>query len=97
MSQAFRTVASVYSNATPVDFEVAAAGVSGDLAYLVGYERGWASVAGAPAEQISLRVTQLYRSEDGDWMLVHRHADPGPQGDPAVEHLRAAIRPPDGR
>ena len=54
MSQAFRTVASVYSNATPVEFEVVAAGVSGDLAYLVGYERGWASVAGAPAEQISL-------------------------------------------
>jgi ketosteroid isomerase-like protein len=92
VSQAFRRVASVYSDATPVSFEVLAAGVSGDLAYLVGYERGTASVAGRPAEQVSLRVTQVYRREDGEWKLVHRHGDPGPGDDPAVGHLRAAMR-----
>ena len=59
MSQAFRRVASVYSDATAVSFEVLAAGVGGDLAYLVGYERGTASVAGGPAEHLSLRVTQV--------------------------------------
>jgi ketosteroid isomerase-like protein len=92
VSEAFRRVASVYSDATPVGFEVLAAGVSGDLAYLVGYERGEASVAGAPAEQLSPRVTQVYRREDVDWKLVHRHADPGPGDDLAVNHLRAAMR-----
>jgi ketosteroid isomerase-like protein len=92
VSQAFRRVASVYSDATPVSFEVLAAGVSGDLAYLVGYERGTASVAGRPAEQVSLRVTQVYRREDGEWKLVHRHGDPWPGDDPAVGHLRAAMR-----
>jgi ketosteroid isomerase-like protein len=92
VSQAFRRVASVYSNATPVSFEVVAAGVSGDLAYLVGYERGCASVAGGSAEPINLRVTQVYRREDGEWKLVHRHGDPGRGDNPAVDRLRAVMR-----
>jgi ketosteroid isomerase-like protein len=25
---------------------------------------------------MTLRVTELYRRQDGDWKLVHRHADP---------------------
>jgi hypothetical protein len=25
---------------------------------------------------LTLRVTQLYRCEDGAWKIIHRHADP---------------------
>jgi ketosteroid isomerase-like protein len=92
VSQAFQRVASLYSNGTPVTFELLAAGVSGDLAYVVGYERGAASVGGGPVESVDLRVTQVYRREDDGWKLVHRHGDPGHGGNPAVEHLRAAMR-----
>jgi ketosteroid isomerase-like protein len=46
VSEAFNRVASLYSNGTPVEFKVQAAGVSGDLAYLVGVERGLAAVSG---------------------------------------------------
>ena len=90
--QAFQRVASLYSNATPVTFDLVAAGVSGDLAYVVGYERGAASVGGGPVEPVDLRVTQVYRREDGEWKLVHRHGDPGHGGNPAVDHLRAEMR-----
>jgi ketosteroid isomerase-like protein len=92
VSQAFQRVASLYADSTPVTFDLLAAGVSGDLAYVVGYERGSASVGGGPVEPLDLRVTQVYRREGGEWKLVHRHGDPGPGGNPAVEHLRAGMR-----
>ena len=92
VSRAFCRVASLYSSSTPVTFEVVAAGVSGDLAYLVGYESASSAIDGGPEQPLTLRVTQVYRREDGKWMLVHRHADPGPGGDPAMDHLRAAMR-----
>jgi ketosteroid isomerase-like protein len=48
-----------------------------DLAYEVGIERNRAKLGGA-AERvpISLRVTTIFRREDGEWKIVHRHADP---------------------
>ena len=75
VSQAFQRVASLYANSTPVTFELVAAGVSGDLAYMVGYERGAASVGGGPVESVDLRVTQVYRREEGEWRVAHRHGD----------------------
>jgi ketosteroid isomerase-like protein len=29
-----------------------------------------------PDQNISLRVTHVYRRDGSDWQLVHRHADP---------------------
>lgn len=50
---------------------------SGDLAYTVAIERATVRVGDAdkPAP-MALRVTHIYRKEDGAWKLVHRHADP---------------------
>lgn len=61
----------MYSNSTPVTFDVVAAGVSGNLGYLVGYERGSASVGGAPAEPVNLRITQVTggRTANGSWFI----------------------------
>lgn len=70
-----RWAASRFSNCTVYDFELVAAGVSGDLAYTVGYERSMRSVDGGPVEPSTLRVTHVYRREDGEWKVVHRHAD----------------------
>ena len=60
-----------------VKIEYISSGVSGDLAYTVAIERSEALVAGRdkPAA-MALRVTHLFRKEDGAWKLVHRHADP---------------------
>ena len=56
--------------------EVLAAGCDGDVGYSVSLERGEVRVAGRdePAPML-LRVTHLYRRIDGDWKIVHRHAD----------------------
>ena len=51
------------------------AGASGDLAYTVGYEHITVSMDGASVAPLTLRVTHLYRREDGEWKTVHRHAD----------------------
>ena len=49
---------------------------SGDLAVLAMIERARARIADIPEQDWSLRVTLVFRREDGDWRLVHRHADP---------------------
>lgn len=92
VSQAIRRVASAYTSSNVVEFEVVAAGLSGDLAYLVGYERATSSIEGGAAKELSLRITQVYRRESGEWRLVHRHADPGPGSSAGVDVLRQAMR-----
>ena len=54
--------------------EVVAAEVVGDLAYTVGFEHTSAVVNGEPREYV-LRVTQVYRREDGHWKVINRHGD----------------------
>jgi ketosteroid isomerase-like protein len=56
------------------DFELEQQYAAGDLAVLVGVERQHGVVGGLPAQDWSLRVTLVFRREDGDWRLVHRHA-----------------------
>jgi ketosteroid isomerase-like protein len=60
-----------------VSVEYLASGVSGDLAYTIANERSEALVAGQDQlAPMALRVTHLFRMEDGEWKLIHRHADP---------------------
>jgi ketosteroid isomerase-like protein len=57
--------------------EYLASGVSGDLAYTVAIERSEARLVGQEkSAPMPLRVTHLFRKEDGVWKLLHRHADP---------------------
>jgi ketosteroid isomerase-like protein len=71
----FRWLATRYSNASDLSFDIEAAEVSGDLAYMVGFERFRASIEGAPVGPKSIRATHIYRREDGKWKIVHRHGD----------------------
>jgi ketosteroid isomerase-like protein len=73
----FDWLGSNFSNSESSEFEVLAAGASGDLAYAVGFERDIASVGGK-TRHFALRVTLIFRREDGEWKAVHRHADPMP-------------------
>lgn len=79
IAPAFDWLASRFSNCESFDYELIAADSSGDLAYIVGIEHTTASVAGAAPEAYSLRVTTIFRRENGQWKVVHRHGDPAPQ------------------
>ena len=79
VEQMFREVASWFSDSSEYEFEVVAAGASGDLAYTVGYERNRVKVEGEP-RTYTLRATHVYRREDGRWRIVQRHADRPPDG-----------------
>jgi ketosteroid isomerase-like protein len=81
VSDTFRWVASRFSNMEEYEFELVAAGASGDLAYTVGYERHRTSIEGGPVQPHSLRVTHVYRRENGEWKIVHRHGDETPLRD----------------
>ncbi len=72
----FERLGSSFSNCTSYQIEVVAAGASGDLAYIVALEHTTASITGAPPQPYVLRVTTVFRREDGEWKVVHRHADP---------------------
>src|SRR6266446_3764355 len=57
-------------------FEIVAKYVTPELAYMVWVERAKAKLGGR--EEIgphALRVTTIFRPEDGTWKVVHRHAD----------------------
>jgi ketosteroid isomerase-like protein len=71
VSQLFGWLGEHFSDRTAFRFELVAAAVSGDLAY----EHTSASWDGVPLEPYTLRVTHAYRREDGEWKIVHRHAD----------------------
>jgi ketosteroid isomerase-like protein len=61
---------------TAADDSCIAAGASGDLAYIVALEHTTASINGAPPQPYVLRATTVFRREDGEWRVVHRHGDP---------------------
>jgi ketosteroid isomerase-like protein len=44
------------------------------MAYAAGLEHISASVDGQP-RTFTLRATQAYRRESGEWKVAHRHAD----------------------
>jgi len=75
ISSIFEQLESSFSNCTSYQNEVVAAGASGDLAYIVAYEHTTASLNGKPPQPYVLRATTVFRREDGEWKVVHRHAD----------------------
>ena len=75
VSETIRWLAARWSEPTEYRFDLVAADVSGDMAYLVGFEHVANSVVGVPVEPYTLRVTHIFRRENGEWKIAHRHAD----------------------
>ncbi|CAN7706912.1 nuclear transport factor 2 family protein [Variovorax sp. LjRoot290] len=69
--------ASHYRDGEGTGVELVAKYVSDGLACVVEVERGRTKVGGAEElVAVAVRVTSLFRLEQGAWKLVHRHADP---------------------
>jgi ketosteroid isomerase-like protein len=70
--------ASLRSDGAFVEWQIVAKYVTAELAYVVQIERAEAKI-GAREEitPLAVRSTMIFRpEEDGEWKVVHRHADP---------------------
>lgn len=89
VSGVFEHIASRFSDCKSCEWEVVAAGVSDDLAYIAAIERTTCSVGGSPPSPYALRSPTVFRRENGEWKVAHRHADPiDERAAPLVEALR---------
>ena len=70
----FDNLGKSFSDCTSYEFELEALDVVGDMAYTAGLEHTSASVDGQP-RSYTLRATQVYRREGGEWKVTHRHGD----------------------
>ena len=60
-----------------ISFDVISKLVTPELAYAVWIERQKAKMgARQDVTPFALRVTMIFRPEEGEWKIVHRHADP---------------------
>jgi ketosteroid isomerase-like protein len=77
-----------------VTFENLAKYVTPELDYTVWVERQQAKVGGREdIAPFALRVTMIFRPEDGVWKVVRRHADPITTAQPAESLIRNQIHP----
>jgi len=74
IDELFTALGNSFSDCTSYAFELQAYDVMGDMAYTAGLEHTCASVDGRP-RTYTLRATQVYRREAGEWKVAHRHGD----------------------
>jgi ketosteroid isomerase-like protein len=93
----FDTLGKQFSNCLSYENEIVAAEACGDLAYTVALEHTTASVNGAEPVPYVLRATTIFRREDGEWKVVHRHGDAlAADSADVVGQLRPSVAEPDG-
>ena len=74
LNELFESLAESFSDCTSYRFELQAYDVLGDMAYTAGLEHTSACVDGQE-RSYTLRATQAYRREEGEWKVAHRHGD----------------------
>jgi ketosteroid isomerase-like protein len=74
IDELFTALGRSFSDCTSYEFELLSYDVVRDMAYTAGLEHTSASVDGQP-RTYTLRATQVYRREGGEWRVAHRHGD----------------------
>ncbi len=84
VAKTLERAASHYRDGEATGFENVAKYVTAELAYIVAMERMQTKVEGREdVTAIVVRVTAIFRLEEGIWKVVHRHADPIASPQPA--------------
>ncbi|HEY8456502.1 MAG TPA: nuclear transport factor 2 family protein [Actinopolymorphaceae bacterium] len=74
---AYRESAAAFGPDGETQLEAMHMAAADGLAYWVGLQRARVRIGDAPEPMpVELRVTELFRRENGEWKLIHRHADP---------------------
>jgi len=77
VAETMERAASYYRDGEATGFERVAEYATSDLRYIVEVERYRAKVGGRKdIAPVALRVTSIFRHEDGAWKIAHRHGDP---------------------
>ena len=79
IDELFTALGRKFSDCSSYAFELLAHDVVGDMAYTAGFEHISATVDGQP-RTYTLRATQIYRREGGEWRVAHRHGDAVTEG-----------------
>ena len=74
LDELFASLGTSFSDCTSYEFELLAYDVFGDMAYTAGFEHTSVFIDGQP-RTYTLRATQVYRREEGEWRVAHRHGD----------------------
>ena len=78
----FRKVASRLAGGRDVSYELLSFEASGDIAWAIGISRFTVGIDGGQIKPYALRLTNLFRKEDGEWKVVHEHSDFQPSDHP---------------
>ena len=77
IEQALERAAAQVRDGEPCTYEHISGYAAADLAYILEIQRTRAKFGGADElAPVALRVTTVFRREEGGWRVVHRHADP---------------------
>jgi ketosteroid isomerase-like protein len=89
VAEVMEHAASLRRDGEATGFEIVSKYVTPELAYVVQIERLESKVGGREdITPYALRATMIFRPEDGEWKVVHRHADPITTAQPAESVLQ---------
>jgi ketosteroid isomerase-like protein len=84
VAKTIEQAASTIRDGEIIGFEIVSKLVTPELAYILEIERQEAKIgANDQLTPFALRVTMIFRPEEGKWKVVHRHADPITTSQPA--------------
>jgi ketosteroid isomerase-like protein len=89
VAAATERAAALRSDGKFVGSEVVSKYATPELAYVVQIERAEAKIGSRDEiTPYAVRATRIFRPEDGEWKVVHRHADPITTAQPAESVLQ---------
>jgi NAD(P)H-dependent FMN reductase/ketosteroid isomerase-like protein len=75
VASSYETGAKMFKKPGASKLEVLQSGASGDLAFWTGSQHAKVRNGKGEPVEMTLRITEVFRFEDGGWKLAHRHAD----------------------